>query len=124
MIGRGGERRGGGGGRGGRGGGERGGEGGGGEGGRGRERERERERGREGERDSATQQADGVLISLHVMVFLVAAVQQLVGAGQTPLSMLRTPSSDIRGNTVRGRELTPVEHVQAFPSFTVPEQTS
>lgn len=69
-----------------------------------------------------TQQLKHVLIQLHVIVLLVAAVQRhlVTAAAREPaLKPVRTRVLDGSCYVVRGRELTPVEDVQPLCSFTV-----
>lgn len=69
-----------------------------------------------------TQQLKHVLIQLHVIVLLVAAVQRhlvTAGAGEPALQPLATRVLDGSCNVAWGGELTPVEDVQPLRSFTV-----
>lgn len=61
-----------------------------------------------------------VVILLHVVVLLVAAVlHHLVAAGEPVLQPLRAGPPDCNCNVVWGRKFTPVEDVEPLCSFTV-----
>lgn len=70
-----------------------------------------------------TQQVEHVVVLLHVVALLVAAVLlHLVSAGEPALKPLWTRPPDLHGNIIRGGELTPVEDIQSFSSFTVTQR--
>lgn len=72
---------------------------------------------------ASTQQVEHVVVSLHVIALLVAAVpQHLVAAGEPALQPLWAGPPDRHGNVVRGGEFTPVEDVEPFCSFTVTQR--
>lgn len=69
-----------------------------------------------------TQHLKRVLIQLHVIVLLVAAVQRhlvAAAAGEPTLQPVATRVLDGSRHAARGGELTPVEGVQPLRSFTV-----
>lgn len=69
---------------------------------------------------ACTQQVEHIIVLLHVIALLVAAVpQHLVAAGKSALQPLRAGPPDRHRNVVRGGEFTPVEDVEPFRSFTV-----
>ncbi len=72
---------------------------------------------------ASTQQVEHVVILLHVIALLVAAVpQHLVAAGKPALQPLWAGPPDRRCNVVRGGEFTPVEDIEPFRSFTVTQK--
>lgn len=72
---------------------------------------------------ASTQQVQHVVILLHVIALLVAAVpQHLVAAGKPALKPLWAGPPDRCRNIVRGGEFTPVEDVEPFRSFTVTQK--
>lgn len=72
---------------------------------------------------ASTQQVEHVVILLHVVALLVAAVpQDLVAAGKPALQPLWAGPPDRHCNVVRGREFTPVEDIEAFHSFAVTQK--
>ncbi len=69
---------------------------------------------------ASTQQVQHVVILLHVIALLVAAVaQHLVVAGKPALQPLRAWPPDRRCDIIRGWEFTPVEDLEPLCSFTV-----
>lgn len=72
---------------------------------------------------ASTQQVEHVIILLHVIALLIAAVpQHLVAAGKPALQPLRAGPPDCDCNVVRGGEFTPVEDVEPVRSFTVTQR--
>lgn len=73
----------------------------------------------------STQQVEHVVILLHVIALLVAAVpQHLVAARKPALQPLWARPPDRHGNIIRGGEFTPVEDIEPFRSFTVTQRVN